>query len=313
MKHISSMKNPKWFRAVLSTSVVLACAFTLILAPRAVGADAQTYAQSYESGDLSLIARDYKSARSQWEQAVKLAATPREAANAQVNLVQALIGLKEYEQADALIRELQGLPKDVLSKTVSLRLESQLLAAQGKIREAAALTKRMFESSPESFPGVKFNPNGTVATLTMTDIPRLLYSHLIGDVDGKTPAEMQAALEVVAKDANAPKENREQARVYVGDLLLQQKKPVEARALYLDAYLGFSTSAGFVGDVRQASLLTKIGDTYALEKNLSEALKAYDRALEVPDIAPSYKRFIQNTHDAIQRELQTMTDTPKDG
>lgn len=300
MKQLLPIKNIKLFAWSLTVAAGVATISLVTPTLHAIEADASTYAQAYKAGYEAESQRHFDQARIQWEQAIKLASTPKEKANAQIGLAGTLLGLKQYGQAEALIKELQHTPVEVISKTTVLQLLAQLYAAQGKTKEATQATKEMFESAPKSFPGIKFNPDGTLAPLTLADAQQFIYGSLIGDVTGKTPGQIQAALENLAKNSKAPDDKRQQAKILVGNFLMTQGKPAEARAFYLDTNLGFAGNS----PILQIDLLTRIGDTYAAQRNWREAVKAYDRALAV-DVSPTYKSRTQQKRDADARLAQS--------
>ena len=289
MNHTSLIKNAKRHTGLAITMFCLGGALigasTLhLIEAQDAKAPAQVAGKPYDGaadkGREFLVKRDYTKALESWKSAVAAATTPKETAIAQVGVVQSLIGTKDFAEAEILIQKLQATPEELISKTTLQALGISALQGQGRYAEAKAATDRMLEASPENFPNVKFTPDGKVSPLTQADIPQLLYGGLLGDISGKTPAQVQAALEELAKNEKAPAYKREQAKVYVGDFLLNQNKPAQARESYLSA------NVSSLGLGLEFSRLSKIADTYLVEKNWQQALKYYDTALGLPNLTP---------------------------
>ena len=274
---------------LLTISTGIASAFLLTSTATPIRADDKapiqankpTYADSYALGVKALSEGDYLQSRAEMERAAGLATNSKETVDAQVGVLRALIKLKEFDKAQLLLDKLQDTPVELVSDTTLQGYQAMILGGQGRTAEATSVLKKMLESSPQKPPGLKFTPDGKLAPMTVADLPQLLYSPIVGDITGKTPAQVQAALEEVAKDPNAPKSKREQAKIYVGDFLLNQGNSAQARDYYLDADVS-STSAW-----AKFSRFSKIADTYAAEQNWSKAMEFYDQALAVPGITPT--------------------------
>lgn len=299
MKNISSNANARRLGISLFGTAALAALMLGTPLVHRVTAAPRTYEQALRAGQVALSSSNFEEARGDWKEAISLAANPKDKAQAQVGLARTLLNLKELPAVESLLQDLQQAPADALSKTTILGLQSQLLNAQGQTMEAAQVTKQMLETAPQQFPGIKFNPDGTLATLSTVSLSQLLYGPLIGDVTGKTSAQIQTALETLAKNPDAPNFKRQQARIYVGDILFRQGKPSEARSFYSDADLSFAASV----PVLQIGLLDKIGATYIVQKEWTQAVQIYNRALAVPGISEKDEHAMRLKRDAAARLL----------
>ena len=275
------------------------CVVALSLAaPHAAKAD--DFSQSYANAAQTYNARDFSHARLQWEKTVALAQTPFQVAvakmglawtlnslsewdasrkqwqdalalpsspqlrvNMQIGLFQSLIGLKKADEARQIVRELQKAPEALLPKAKMQQILRQLDSVQ--TRERAA-----------SVPSVlRMTADGKIEMAPGATVPQVLFGWLIGDVTGKTPEEVRQILQKVADDTTVPDYKRSAATVYLGDFSFRENDLDKARELYLKA-AQLDDSSPMV-----AGTYIKIGDTYAAQKNWAEALKFYNRSLEV--------------------------------
>ena len=282
------------------------CVVALSLAaPHAAKAD--DFSQSYANAAQTYNARDFSHARLQWEKTVALAQTPFQVAVAkmglawtlnslsewdasrkqwqdalalpsspqlrvdmQIGLFQSLVGLKKVDEARQIVKELQKAPEALLPKAKMQQILRQLDSAQ--TRERAASVSSVLRMTADG--KIEMAPGATV--------PQVLFGWLVGDVTGKTPEEVRQTLQKVADDTTVPDYKRSAATVYLGDFSFRENDLDKARELYLKA-AQIDDSSPMVDDSSPmvAGTYIKIGDTYAAQKNWAEALKFYNRSLEV--------------------------------